>query len=66
MDKHSCEGCRTYVNSKGNIPLCDLNPIKEGAICPCTSCLIKGMCNTICDLFAIYQHLERYKEMNYE
>lgn len=51
-----CGGCRTYeVGMKWSSP-CRIPHKKNGHFCPCSQCLIKGLCENECD------DLKRYKK----
>jgi len=40
-----CKGCRTYIPVSESCAL-GVTDIDD---CPCPVCLVKGMCNTLCD-----------------
>ena len=46
-----CKGCLTEVNGKCTYLYENL----KGGICPCTECLVKGMCHEMCDEFKYFQ-----------
>ncbi len=46
MKANTCEGCSVYTNP---YCLCNLDSYKIG--CPCKSCLLKMLCQTICEDF---------------
>ena len=59
-----CIGCITYVNeviSFGGGIVC---PFKTHKQCPCSICLVKSMCDRICEDFQ--NHLYKYKRNYYE
>jgi len=48
-----CEGCLSYSKVIGK-PRCSLKRIsyiREELTCPCSICLVKGVCNTDCEEF---------------
>ena len=55
-----CKGCRYYATEDDT--MCGGDSIRNGEVCPCVECLIKPMCTSVCDLFAIYIHNERYTQ----
>jgi hypothetical protein len=61
MDEYEdCIGC--YLGTRNdknqedkNVHTCDLHWVNdEGTICPCTICLIKGMCKKSCEEFKVF------------
>jgi len=49
-ERDICIGCYTYKSiDMGNKPACTINPIKGGKHCPCSTCLVKMMCEEVCD-----------------
>ena len=44
-----CYGCLTYKNEEGDYCDYTIHNSEEEGICPCTKCLIKGVCDTQCD-----------------
>ncbi len=53
MEIHECEGCKSYYSQLESciaiIHLCI--KVKNIDPCPCTKCLIKPMCITMCKVF---------------
>ncbi len=49
-----CKGCKSYWNIYKNELNCSVDPIKDNKQCPCTVCLIKGMCRESCEEFREY------------
>ena len=55
-----CKGCKTYIVSDDDkITLCHAPHKKNGHKCPCSTCLIKGMCTTNCDEFILHSGSNR-------
>ena len=52
-----CEGCWTYNIVKK--PRCKHIPMKDNKQCPCSICLVKTMCNKVCEEFAIYTDIPK-------
>ena len=82
MDKEICKGCLPVIiarevessiglNCHGNpfIRLPDAQAKEQKIICPCSICLVKGMCRNICSLYNFYRNLgsgmsyKEYKEL---
>jgi len=64
-----CPGCATYeevekvreVQSKdgyGDAPQCAIKPYHRGKRCPCSECLVKMMCQEMCEELVNYK--DRY------
>lgn len=51
--KDVCKGCRLYENIDEDNK-CRIPHKKNGHICPCSICLVKGVCEDVCDLIAKY------------
>lgn len=61
-----CKGCRSYSQMVEK-PSCSIRRIPyipEGLVCPCSICLVKGMCNKPCEEFIKF--VERLKEIETE
>jgi len=58
MSKNICKGCLTYESSPNTC--CSFPTIKKtkyapkGLTCPCSTCIIKMVCDTICSTRANY------------
>jgi hypothetical protein len=54
VSRKLCEGCDTYEN---NVCLVNPSTIRKGIkrMCPCTTCLIKGMCTRECREYGEYE-----------
>lgn len=50
-----CKGCLTYEDNIDNGVVCGLPHKRNGHPCPCSSCLIKSVCVTSCELVKEYQ-----------
>jgi len=52
---HECKGCLSY-NEPMEILNCSLQnvSIPKGVSCPCSICLIKGICRCECEDFVIF------------
>lgn len=50
--KAICKGCFTYSNCDLQ---CSIKPITNGIRCPCSTCIIKMMCNEPCDKLHQYR-----------
>jgi len=50
MKKEECEGCFTYEK----YPTHGCRQC-EGLTCPCSVCIVKGMCNTPCEALVHYE-----------
>jgi len=64
-DNKGCIGCylRVIKNSNGRAMYqCNRPFIFDRYICPCTICLIKGMCKTECKEFIDYNRIVGYEE----
>lgn len=48
-----CKGCRSYA-SPGHLP-CTWKTYNESGKCPCSLCIIKGMCNDSCDPYEVWK-----------
>jgi len=58
-----CEGCNSYIVSSNNgdiKTICQAPHKKNGHICPCSICLVKGMCISTCDKFVSYLGNDKY------
>lgn len=55
MRKFKCSGCHAY-ESKGeeDFASCNNIPYIKDHVCPCISCLIKTMCNKVCENYILY------------
>lgn len=54
VNRKLCRGCRTYENNVCLVhPSTIRNSIKK--MCPCIECLIKGMCNSECKDYMLYE-----------
>lgn len=51
-----CEGCRSY---EGYCKFGIIQNIAKTNGCPCRTCLVKGICNDLCDDFMDYKLLSR-------
>ncbi len=49
-----CKGCASYINERGDRLHCNTVHKKNGHACPCSTCLVKSMCEQQCDDFKIY------------
>jgi len=62
-----CQGCQSYanrskcwryryINDDGTTKIvpCYTLPFIEDKICPCSSCIIKSICNDLCEDYAEY------------
>ena len=47
-----CGGCRDYDINRD----CSFGPYYKGKICPCSTCLVKMMCNGVCDVLLAYRY----------
>ena len=55
MRKFKCAGCRAYESKKSDdFASCNHVPYIKNYYCPCVSCLIKGVCNSVCDNYTLY------------
>lgn len=57
-----CEGCATYSKSSSSIlyqtdDWCNIKARKGKHICPCSTCLIKMICDELCDEIEYYINL---------
>ncbi len=52
MNKH-CFGCRAYYTESEEIQ-CAFKFSNIDGSCPCTNCIVKVICNQICDPFVDY------------
>ena len=54
--KSKCSGCISYEMTKTHEDYapCSNIPFIKDYECPCISCLIKGMCNAVCEPFLVY------------
>ncbi len=62
--KTMCKGCKTHdsgttlLEQGMSAPICMSSPHMDlNTTCPCSVCLIKGVCNEICDEFSFYLNL---------
>lgn len=55
-----CPGCATYVevqritqemknNGYQDVPQCEIKPYYKGKYCPCSKCIVKMMCEEMCE-----------------
>jgi len=50
-----CEGCISYkLIGEHKRCMCNLLPAYNKKQCPCSSCLVKTMCEAVCKKFEIY------------
>ena len=55
MRKFKCSGCHVYESKKEDeFASCNHVPHIKDYECPCISCLVKGMCNKVCEDFISY------------
>jgi len=47
-----CEGCRDYDINRD----CSFGPCYNGKICPCSTCLVKMICNSVCDVLLAHRY----------
>lgn len=55
MKEKICKGCRSY--NANHEPCCSIESIlylPEDKICPCSTCLVKGICDQPCLDYTIY------------
>ncbi len=53
--KTICKGCKTFFNTGFPGPSCNFLPVVDVFIyCPCSICLIKGICIDGCELIRVY------------
>ena len=55
MKVEDCKGCVIYHMRNRNTIMSGCPWFHEGMICPCTTCLVKVMCNRDCKKFAEYK-----------
>jgi hypothetical protein len=51
MSNH-CYGCLVYKNGEGDYCVHSVHNTELEGLCPCTTCLIKGVCQKECDEYA--------------
>ena len=49
-----CEGCKVYSSKLSKCSIFIIPNISETQSCPCISCLIKGICDDMCEDFRKY------------
>jgi len=54
---NECEGCRSYTQTYCSYGL--IHNISNTNGCPCKTCLVKGVCVSICEEFINYKLLSR-------
>jgi len=58
-----CEGCWGF-NMKSLIPRCNVAYNKRTSPCPCSKCIVKGMCSESCDDYLKFDdYVSRVKYM---
>ena len=60
-DKKICEGCSHYIynaDMANATVICNTFPIKDNKKCPCSICIVKSMCTTMCDEFKSYTYFK--------
>lgn len=57
--EYKCEGCRVYGKNVKKCTIFCIPHISKTQHCPCLNCLIKGICNRICDDFKAYEKVSR-------
>lgn len=58
MEDSECKGCKTY-DEKGYCRFGVIQNIENTDGCPCRTCLIKVICNNLCDEFINYKRSSR-------
>lgn len=57
LRKGICNGCFTLMFiDAGEKFYCSIKPKKEEAICPCSDCLIKSVCEDECSKLYFFHH----------
>jgi len=59
-----CEGCLSYDKERPwvNCSVRGISYIPQGLICPCSTCLLKGICLEICEEFDLF--IDELKKSN--
>jgi len=50
MDNNKCKGCLLKHDGRYKC-IMDIHPLFEESPCPCQTCLLKCMCQSVCNLF---------------
>jgi len=50
MNQKDCKGCWCITGDTRLLNLCKYHP-EVSECCPCLSCLVKGICGTLCDSY---------------
>ena len=62
MDIDKCHGCRVWEERISMSLSCHLHTLRVKTDCPCLTCIVKTMCNTVCDryntFFANYETIK--------
>ena len=61
-DRRLCEGCNSNsfsINVNREICICNTLPIKDNKTCPCSICIVKSMCQNVCEEFKRHVYSER-------
>lgn len=53
--EENCKGCLTYSTSDAKHCSSD----NSNGKCPCTTCVIKVMCNDACETFNVFREINR-------
>lgn len=53
-----CDGCFSYVYSvsRGKILYCSFKEYNEEGQCPCTTCVVKVMCEHACNDYHVFRN----------
>jgi hypothetical protein len=54
-----CKGCRTYMIEPYRLFPCRFQEVNKSGECPCCTCIVKVMCNSMCEDFKAFSELER-------
>ena len=63
--RYICQGCLIFSQMRDGI--CCAVPHKiNGHPCPCSVCIVKGMCEETCDVLKLYRKTRKNDKTNYK
>ena len=57
-----CEGCLSLIQSKYD-SYCSYSKYNDSGECPCCTCIVKVMCNDLCEKFCTFSKIKLGKEI---
>jgi hypothetical protein len=67
MRNKECEGCKTFFKTINDIYICKggINAYRFTG-CPCTTCLVKMICVTMCDPWRNYRWMQQVENSQFK